>query len=111
MTSDVRGLLELYEASYMRTHGEDILDEAIAFTTSQLALAAENLDHPTNLKEKVTHALKQSLRRGIRRVEARHYISVYQDEESHNKALLEFAKIDFNMLQLLHRKELSEICR
>ncbi|KAK8626522.1 hypothetical protein V6N13_134165 [Hibiscus sabdariffa] len=28
-----------------------------------------------------------------------------------DQALLEFAKIDFNMLQLLHRKELSEICR
>ncbi|KAB2086347.1 hypothetical protein ES319_A04G024900v1 [Gossypium barbadense] len=109
VTSDVRGLLELYEASYLRVHGEDILDETISFTTNHLSLAVASLDYP--LSEQVSHALKQSIRRGLPRVEARHYLSVYQDIESHNKALLEFAKIGFNMLQLLHRKELSEICR
>ena len=109
MTSDVRGLLELYEASYLRVHGEDTLDEAISFATTHLTLAAATLDYP--LSEQVAHALKQSIRRGLPRVEARRYISIYQDLESYNKALLEFAKIDFNLLQLLHRKELSEICR
>ncbi|KAG4204023.1 hypothetical protein ERO13_A04G022950v2, partial [Gossypium hirsutum] len=109
VTSDVRGLLELYEASYLRVHGEDILDETISFTTNHLSLAVASVDYP--LSEQVSHALKQSIRRGLPRVEARHYLSVYQDIESHNKALLEFAKIGFNMLQLLHRKELSEICR
>ncbi|MBA0746993.1 hypothetical protein Gogos_009463 [Gossypium gossypioides] len=109
MTRDVPGLLELYEASYLRVHGEGILDEAISFTTNHLRLVVASLDYP--LSEQVSHALKQSIRRGLPRVEARHYLSVYHDIESHNKALLEFAKIDFNMLQLLHRKELSEICR
>ncbi|XVF77152.1 hypothetical protein PTKIN_Ptkin14bG0018000 [Pterospermum kingtungense] len=109
LTSDVRGLLELYEACYLRVHGEDILDEAIAFTTSHLTLAAATLDYP--LSEQVNHALKQSIRRGLPRVEARRYISIYQDLESPNKALLEFAKIDFNFLQHLHREELSEISR
>ncbi|TYH74752.1 hypothetical protein ES332_D05G424200v1 [Gossypium tomentosum] len=88
---------------------EDILDEAISFSANNLSLAVASLDYP--LSEQVSHALKQSIRRGLARVEARHYLSVYQDIESHNKALLEFARIDFNMLQLLHRKELSEICR
>ncbi|KAG4149930.1 hypothetical protein ERO13_D05G363880v2 [Gossypium hirsutum] len=95
MTSDVPGLLELYEASYLRVHGEDILDEAISFTTNHLRLVLASLDYP--LSEQVSHALKQSIRRGLPRVEARHYLSVYHDIESHNKALLEFAKIDFNM--------------
>ncbi|XVF04023.1 hypothetical protein REPUB_Repub05bG0044900 [Reevesia pubescens] len=109
LTSDVPGLLELYEASYMRVHGDDILDEAISFTTTHLTLAPTTLDYP--LSEQVAHALKQSIRRGLPRVEARQYINIYQNLKSHNKALLEFAKIDFNLLQLLHRKELSEICR
>ncbi|XP_021287788.1 (+)-delta-cadinene synthase isozyme A [Herrania umbratica] len=109
LTSDVRGLLELYEASYLRVHGEELLDEAISFATTHLTLAAPTLDYP--LSEQVAHALKQSIRRGLPRVEARQCISLYQDDESHNKALLQFAKIDFNLLQLLHRKELSEICR
>ncbi|KAA3452989.1 (+)-delta-cadinene synthase isozyme XC14-like isoform X2 [Gossypium australe] len=74
VTSDVRGLLELYQASYLRVHGEDILDEAISFTTNHLSLAVASLDHP--LSEEVSHALKQSIRRGLPRVEARHYLSV-----------------------------------
>ncbi|KAL1174633.1 hypothetical protein V6Z11_A04G027800 [Gossypium hirsutum] len=45
VTSDVRGLLELYEASYMRVHGEDILDEAISFTTNHLSLVVASLDY------------------------------------------------------------------
>ncbi|XVF77675.1 hypothetical protein PTKIN_Ptkin14bG0066200 [Pterospermum kingtungense] len=109
LKGDVRGLLELYEASYLRVHGEDILDEAISFTTAELTRAAETVDYP--LSEQVSHALKQSIRRGLPRIEARRYISIYPDLESPNKALLEFAKIDFNLLQLLHRKELSQICR
>ncbi|XVE50479.1 hypothetical protein DITRI_Ditri01bG0165500 [Diplodiscus trichospermus] len=109
LTNDVQGLLELYEASYMRVHGEDILDEAISFTITHLTHAAATLEYP--LSEQVSHALKQSIRRGLPRVEAKRYISIYPDLESPNKALLEFAKIDFNMLQLLHRKEISEICR
>ncbi|KAH1121024.1 hypothetical protein J1N35_004184 [Gossypium stocksii] len=46
LTNDVQGLLELYEASYMRMHGEDILDEATSFTTTHITLAAVTLDNP-----------------------------------------------------------------
>ncbi|MBA0625340.1 hypothetical protein Godav_010547 [Gossypium davidsonii] len=55
LTTDVRGLLELYEASYLRVHGEDILDEAISFTTDHLTLAVATLDYP--LSEHVSHRL------------------------------------------------------
>ncbi|XVF77188.1 hypothetical protein PTKIN_Ptkin14bG0021800 [Pterospermum kingtungense] len=109
LTSDVRGLLELYEACHLRMHGEDILDEAISFTTTHLTLAAKTLDYP--LSELVGHALKRSIRRCLPRVHTRHFISIYQDLESPDEALLEFAKIDFNLLQHLHREELSEIYR
>ncbi|KAH1083853.1 hypothetical protein J1N35_023614 [Gossypium stocksii] len=39
LTSDVKGLLELYEAAHLRVHGEDILEEALGFTTTHLDLA------------------------------------------------------------------------
>ena len=35
LVSDIRGMLSLYEATYLRVHGEDILDEALDFTTLQ----------------------------------------------------------------------------
>ncbi|KAE8678065.1 S-locus lectin protein kinase family protein isoform 1 [Hibiscus syriacus] len=36
LTSDVKGLLELYEAAHLLVHGEDILEESLAFTTTHM---------------------------------------------------------------------------
>ncbi|KAJ9671956.1 hypothetical protein PVL29_025550 [Vitis rotundifolia] len=107
LSSDVRGMLSLYEATHLRVHGEDILDEALAFTTTHLQSAAKYSSNP--LAEQVVHALKQPIRKGLPRLEARHYFSIYQADDSHHKALLKLAKLDFNLLQKLHQKELSDI--
>ncbi|XP_048441589.1 (-)-germacrene D synthase-like [Pyrus x bretschneideri] len=36
LTNDVVGLLSLYEATHLRVHGGDILEEALSFTTTHL---------------------------------------------------------------------------
>ncbi|KAL3323731.1 hypothetical protein AABB24_038072 [Solanum stoloniferum] len=109
-SDDVLGLLSLYEASHVRTHGEDILENALDFSTTHLESAAPHLNSP--LKEQVTHALEQSLHKGIPRVETRFFISsIYEKDESKNDALLKFAKLDFNLLQMLHKQELAEVSR
>ncbi|CAH2035901.1 unnamed protein product [Thlaspi arvense] len=41
----------------------------------------------------------------------RQYISFYEEEESCDTTILEFAKIDINLLQMLHRKELACVAR
>nr|KYP34969.1 (+)-delta-cadinene synthase isozyme A [Cajanus cajan] len=51
--------------------------------------------------------LRQSLRKGMPRLEAKYYISFYQEDPSHDEKLLTFAKLDFNMLQELHQEEVS----
>ncbi|XP_011082247.2 vetispiradiene synthase 3 isoform X2 [Sesamum indicum] len=109
LRGDAKGLLSLYEAANLRTRGEGILDEAITFATAHLESIAPHLSSP--LKEQVAHALEQCLQRGIPRVEARRYISVYEEYESKNDSLLRLAKMDFNLLQMLHREELSELSR
>ncbi|KAJ9676232.1 hypothetical protein PVL29_024968 [Vitis rotundifolia] len=109
LVSDVRGMLGLYEAAHLRVHGEDILDEALAFTTTHLRSMVEHLEYP--FAEKVAHALKQPIRKGLERLEARWYISIYQDETSHDRTLLKLAKLDFNLVQSLHKEELSNIAR
>ncbi|KAM1442083.1 hypothetical protein ACFX13_010004 [Malus domestica] len=110
LVDDVVGLLSLYEATHLRIHGEEILDEALTFTTTNLESATFRLSPP--LAKAVTHALNQPLRKGLPRVEARYYLSVYQElRESPNETLLTFAKLDFNRLQRVHQKELSEITR
>ncbi|PHT31585.1 5-epiaristolochene synthase [Capsicum baccatum] len=110
LASDVLGLLSLYEASHVRTHGDDILEDALAFSTTHLESAAPHLNSP--LKEQVTHALEQSLHKGIPRVETRFFISsIYEKQETKNDVLLRFAKLDFNLLQMLHKQELAEVSR
>ncbi|MCE3215658.1 hypothetical protein HAX54_003130 [Datura stramonium] len=110
LASDVLGLLSLYEASHVRTHEEDILEDALTFSTIHLEYAAPHLNSP--LKEQVTHALEQSLHKGVPRVETRFFISsIYEKQETKNAMLLRFAKLDFNLLQMLHKQELAEISR
>ncbi|KAK2970705.1 hypothetical protein RJ640_015130 [Escallonia rubra] len=89
-------------------HGEDILEEALAFTTTQLESVITQISNASAAQ--IIHALKQPIHKGLTRLEARHYISIYQ-AGSHNKALLKFAKLDFNLLQKVHRTELSDITR
>ena len=102
-------MLGLYEAAHLRVHGEDILDEALAFTTTHLKSLVEHLEYP--LAVQVNKALYRPIRKGLERLEERSYISIYQDEASHSKASLELPKIDFNLLLSLPKKELSHITR
>lgn len=109
--NDVKGVLSLYEASYVRGHGEDILEKALVFTKGHLMrILPEIIESP--LGKQVIYALEQPLHRGVPRLEARHYISIYEeDQETKNEALLRLAKLDFNLLQMLHKKEICEITR
>ncbi|KAL6315666.1 hypothetical protein AAG906_004839 [Vitis piasezkii] len=90
LINDVRGILGLYEATHLRVHEEGILDEALVFTTTHLESVVEHLEYP--LAEQVTHSLKQPVRKGLNRLEARLFLSIYQHEASHDKALLKLAK-------------------
>nr|ACF94469.1 germacrene B synthase [Cistus creticus subsp. creticus] len=109
---DVKGMLSLYEAAHLRIQGEDILDEALSFTSTQLG-AAKTTITTTNpsLAAQVAHALKQPIRKGLPRLQARRFMPVYEADPCHDKTLLTFAKLDFNMLQRLHQKEVGEITK
>ncbi|XP_059644324.1 valerianol synthase TPS1A-like isoform X2 [Cornus florida] len=110
LTRDVMGMLSLYEASHLRINGEDILDEALAFTTTHLESMVTDELSPF-LAKQVMHALEQPLHKGIPRSEARHYISIYEEDASKNELLLKLAKFDFNLLQLTHKQELCHMSR
>uniref|UniRef100_M1BR34 Sesquiterpene synthase 2 n=1 Tax=Solanum tuberosum TaxID=4113 RepID=M1BR34_SOLTU len=110
LTNDVQGLLSLYEASHLRVRDEEILEEALTFTTTHLESIVSNLSN-NSLKVEVTEALKQPIRKTLPRVGARKYISIYENNDAHNHLLLKFAKLDFNLLQKFHQRELSELTR
>nr|GMC76587.1 (E,E)-germacrene B synthase-like isoform X2 [Ipomoea batatas] len=109
LANDVEGMLSLYEAAYLGVHGETILDEALTFTTDHLESMLPNLNKLAAAQ--VTHALKMPIRRTLPRVGAREYMPIYQQDQTHNKVLLRFAKLDFNLLQKVHQRELSGITR
>lgn len=109
LTTNFEGLLNLYEAAFLRVHGEKILDEAIEFTTRHLKSMGGRLTEP--LATQVNQALKLPLHKGITRLHSRYYISIYESNPSHDKTLLRFAKLDFNLLQSMHLKELAELSR
>jgi len=107
---DVQGVLSLFEACHLRFHGDDILNDALAFTKAVL----ESIDKgkvSRNLEKEVSHALSQPIHKGLSRLEARHYIQLYQEEPLHNEVLLSLARLDFNLLQKQHQKELGNITR
>src|SRR5690242_7091824 len=108
MVSDVRGILALYEASHVSIHGDDTLDDALVFTKCHLNdVVASQPDHP--LASQVAHALLQPYHKGIPRLESRHFIAFYELLPSHDKTLLKYAKLDFNRLQAMHKKELRDL--
>ncbi|KAI3457016.1 hypothetical protein Pfo_013679 [Paulownia fortunei] len=109
LINNVEGMLNLYEAAHFGVDGEEILDKALEFSSSHL----ESLIHQMNnsLSTRVNEALKIPIRKSLTRLGARKFISMYQEEESHNETLVNFAKLDFNMVQKIHQKELSDITR
>ncbi|XP_019242196.1 PREDICTED: (-)-germacrene D synthase-like, partial [Nicotiana attenuata] len=109
LVSDVQGLLSLFEAAQFRVHGEEILDEADNFTTTHLKLLLPTLSN--SLATQVRNALKYPINYTMVIVAARKYISLYQEDKSCDEVLLNFAKLDFNILQKMHKRELCDITR
>ncbi|KAL8200818.1 hypothetical protein R6Q57_012157 [Mikania cordata] len=111
LCDDAQGMLALYEASYMRVKGEKVLDDALEFTKTHLAVIAKDSSCDPLLRTQIQTALKQPLRKRLPRLEALRYIPIYQQQASHNELLLKLAKLDFNVLQSIHKKELSQLCK
>ncbi|XP_074590127.1 monoterpene synthase 8, chloroplastic-like [Curcuma longa] len=108
------GMLSLYEASYYGTEGEMVLQEAMEFTTEHLKNLLEEGSEIMKLRKKVADALELPLNWRMERVHTRRFIEACQRDASilnNNPLLLEFAKLDFNAVQSIYKKELSALSR
>uniref|UniRef100_A0A6M2EUJ3 Isoprene synthase, chloroplastic n=1 Tax=Populus davidiana TaxID=266767 RepID=A0A6M2EUJ3_9ROSI len=108
LANDIQGMLSLYEATHLRVHGEDILEEALTFATTHLKSITTDMCPPP-LLVKLRHALDQPIHKDLPWLGAKRYISSYEQEASHSEVLLKFAKLNFNFLQNMHQKELADI--
>lgn len=111
LTVDLRGLLSLYEAANLGTHGEEILEEALEFCTKNLESIILHTYYNSPLATQIKEALNSPIHKSFIISEAKKFVSTYQNEESHDKTLLNFAKRNFNVLQKMYQKELSDITK
>jgi len=106
LRTDVQGLLGLYEASYLDKGGEKVLEEAHEFSSKHLISCVENLE--PNVARLVRHTLMHPCHMTISRYNVRKYLENCQPGYG---VLEELARLDFNLVQSLHQKELREILR
>ncbi|KAL3618142.1 hypothetical protein CASFOL_038463 [Castilleja foliolosa] len=111
LSEDTKGLLSLYEAAHLRVHGEPILDEALTFIKYHLKRRLVQQLDSSPLQEQVKRALKLQLHRNNRRIDTRHYISVYANDDSKNDLLLKLAKLHFNYLLNMYKNEICQVSR
>uniref|UniRef100_A0A0D3FIR0 Uncharacterized protein n=1 Tax=Oryza barthii TaxID=65489 RepID=A0A0D3FIR0_9ORYZ len=109
LSSDARGLLSLYNAAHLAMPGEEVLDDAIAFSRRHLRSmkTAGKLRSP--MAEQVSRALDIPLPRTPRRLEAMRYIHEYGDEPGFDGVVLELARLDFELVKSLHLRELKAL--
>ncbi|NP_001316804.1 terpene synthase [Solanum lycopersicum] len=106
LVEDTKGLLSLYEASYLCMEDENIMENARDFATHYLM---ENVKK--KMDEQVSHALEMPVHWRMERLEARWFIEIYHKKENMNPLLLELAKLDYNMVQATYLEELKQMSR
>ncbi|CAH2057395.1 unnamed protein product [Thlaspi arvense] len=107
---DFRGLLNLYEASYLAFVEEDALEQARAFAGGHLNNLKNNNNDPS-VMEHINHTVELPLHHRMHMQEARWYTEAYGKRKDVNHFLLELAKHDFNHVQFMLQSEIKEVSR
>ncbi|GER53155.1 limonene synthase [Striga asiatica] len=114
-TDNNKGLLELYEASFLSTEGEETLELAKEFTKNVLKSKLELFDHAFEHDQYLFSLARRSLEVPshwrIPRLDARWFMDTYKTRPDMNPMLLELAKLDFNIIQATHQHELQLVSR
>ncbi|KAK7324161.1 hypothetical protein VNO77_27684 [Canavalia gladiata] len=110
LSTDVEGMLSLYEASFHLLEGETILDEARDFT-SQFLKEYLNQNKGDHISLLISHALELPLHWRVPRWEAQWFINACDKKQNISPALIQLAKLDFNILQAIYQDELKYTSR
>ncbi|KAK7853612.1 myrcene synthase [Quercus suber] len=110
LCEDTKGMLSLYEASFLSIEGENILDEVRDFSTKHLEeYVKQNKDK--NFATIISHSLELPLHWRMLRSEARWFIDIYRSKQDMNPILLELAELNFNIVQAAHQEDLKQVSR
>nr|QCF60505.1 linalool synthase [Salvia dorisiana] len=110
---DTKGMLQLYEASFLLREGEDTLELARQFATENLqkTLDERGDEIDKNLSLWIQHSLEIPLHWRTPNLEAKWMIDAYSRRPDFNPTILELAKLDFNIVQATQIEELKDISR
>ncbi|MCE3217054.1 hypothetical protein HAX54_010196, partial [Datura stramonium] len=112
-TKDTKGMLYLYEASFLAIKGEKELELARNLTEKHLReYLAENKNNymDQSLVELVHHALELPLHWRMLRLETKWFINFYKKRQDNIiPFLLELASLDFNIVQAAHLQDLKYV--
>ncbi|XP_047306213.1 probable terpene synthase 9 [Impatiens glandulifera] len=115
LSSDLEGLLNLYESSFIGMCGEDNdINEAKDFSMKHLKsfLLTNRDDRTAGIRNKVNDALSAPLHWRIPRLEARNFINLFKDDNGINSSiLLDLATLDYNLVQSIHQEEVKELTK
>ncbi|KAG6434589.1 hypothetical protein SASPL_106227 [Salvia splendens] len=110
LSQDTKGILQLYEASFLLREGEESLELARVFSTKYLQ---NKLDEGVNdnLSSWIKHSLDLPLHWRIHRLEARWFLDAYARRPDKNPLIYELAVLDFKIMQAIYQQELKDISR
>ena len=112
LCEDSKGMLYLYEASYLESENEESnLEMARRFAAKTLKKNLDEKRVDQDLVALVQHALELPLHWRMMRLEARWFIDIYEERSNRNPILLELAKLDFNIVQAAHQNDLTYTLR
>ncbi|KAJ1396599.1 Terpenoid cyclases/protein prenyltransferase alpha-alpha toroid [Sesbania bispinosa] len=106
---NIKGMIELYEASHLSITGEHILDEAGKFSEQVLKDRLVFLDnHEAKL---VKRTLEYPFHKSLPMFTSRDFFRDFYGMNGWLHSLKEVAKLDFSLLQCLHQQEIKQISK
>nr|AER36088.1 nerolidol synthase [Actinidia chinensis]ANE83804.1 nerolidol synthase [synthetic construct] len=109
LSTDIRGLMSLYEASQLRIEGEDILDQAADFSSQLLGRWTKDPNHHEArlVSNTLTHPYHKSLATFMGQKLS--YMNCKGPNWDGVDNLQELAKMDLTIVQSIHQKEVFQV--
>ncbi|RWR93550.1 S-+-linalool synthase [Cinnamomum micranthum f. kanehirae] len=107
LSTDIKGMMSLYEASKLAVKGEDIIEEANDFATKNL-IASVKFMEPC-LARVVRHSLENPFHMSLPRFNTKNHLNNLRETDRNTEAIQELAIFEFNIVQSMHQSELKEV--